>query len=65
MSKHKRDLTLLPGNLALDAESIAQFFTKLTGKTPSDEEMEELRRYLAGQTPPRSSDADDVTSTPQ
>jgi hypothetical protein len=60
VSKQKPDLTLLPGKLALDAESLADFFTKLTGKTPSEKEMQEVRRYLAEHTPPRNSDADDV-----
>jgi len=51
MSKRKPDLALLPGKLAFDAESVAEFFTKLTGKTPSEKEMQELRRHLAEHKP--------------
>lgn len=47
----KPELTLIPGAFTFSAEAIAEFYTKLTGKKPSETEMEEVRKYLKDHMP--------------
>ena len=53
MDAEKPELTLLPGELMFDVDAVVAFYTKLTGKTPTPEEIEQLRVELS-----RARDAD-------
>jgi hypothetical protein len=43
---NKPELTLLPGDAVFDVDAIVAFYTKLTGKTPTPDEIEQLRVEL-------------------
>ncbi|MFB1490954.1 hypothetical protein [Thiocapsa sp. N5-Cardenillas] len=42
----KPTLTLLPGEDALDLNSLMEMYTSLTGKEPTEAELEEAREML-------------------
>ena len=58
----KPTLYLLPGSEAMNAESLAKLYQRLTGKPTTPQEMEECRqRLLAGKVlPPVSPDKADT-----
>jgi hypothetical protein len=46
----KPELSLLPGELMYDVDAIVAFYTKVIGRAPTPEEIEELRVEMSRDT---------------